>query len=240
MNKAVARRFTSAALFLACLLATAACALALHAREPDKTPTKLHPFEADIASFEKWDQKNSFPQDAVLFVGSSSIRLWKTAEAFPDLPVINRGFGGSTIAHVNYFFDRVVAKYKPRVIVLYSGDNDIAGGKSPKQVLDDFQEFVAAVHEKLPGTRVLVVAIKPSIARQKLWPKMNEANSLIAKLAENDDRLDFVDIATPMLDGKPLPPPSLFLKDGLHLNQQGYALWNETLKTPLQNALHGQ
>ena len=103
------------------------------------------PFESEIAAFEKWDRQNAVPRDAILFVGSSSIRLWQTADSFPDLPVINRGFGGSTIADVNHFADRIVFKYKPRVIVFYAGDNDIAGGKSPQQVFADFKQFVERV-----------------------------------------------------------------------------------------------
>ena len=198
-------------------------------------------FESEIAAFEKWDRQNASPKDAILFVGSSSIRLWQTAEAFPDLPVINRGFGGSSISDVNHFFDRIVPKYKPRAIVFYSGDNDIAGGKSARQVYDDFVEFVRHMHDRLPKTRIYFLSIKPSIARQKMWPEMKKANSLIQSgLANINSQVIFVDVATPMLGpklaGREAPPKrNLFLDDGLHLNVAGYKLWNETLRPLLKN-----
>src|SRR5215212_771989 len=89
-------------------------------------------FEAEIAAFESWDHQNAVPRDAILFVGSSTIRLWQTADGFPDLPVINRGFGGSTIPDVSRFAERIVFKYKPRTIVFYAGDNDIAASRAPE------------------------------------------------------------------------------------------------------------
>lgn len=239
MNSRDFRRHLRPGLFIACGLAYAVCGSEVPAREPNPPKpvvvrgspahTSAHPFETEIAAFEKWDRKNAFPQGPILFVGSSSIRLWQTAEAFPGAPVINRGFGGSTIADVNHYFDRVVAKYKPRVIVFYSGDNDVASGKTPRQVFDDAQTFINRVHEELPDTRIFVLSIKPSLARQKSWPKMKEVNALIAKLAEDDEQLEYIDIATPMLAGAEQPPPDLFLDDGLHLNAKGYRLWNEVL-----------
>jgi lysophospholipase L1-like esterase len=203
-------------------------------------------FEPEIAAFEKWDRQNAFPKNAVLFVGSSSIRLWQTAEAFPELPVINRGFGGSTIADVNHFFDRIVLKYRPAVIVFYSGDNDIANGKSPQQVYEAFLEFARLVREALPKTSILFISIKPSMARIKLWPKMEEANASVSRLAGINPQVVYVDVASPMLNRRKnpsrpgrqgVPSKELFLEDGLHLNAAGYELWNLTLKRPLKMAL---
>jgi lysophospholipase L1-like esterase len=128
-----------------------------------------------------------------------------------------------------------VLKYKPRVIVFYSGDNDIAGGKSAQRVFDDFQKFVQLVHDELPDTRILVLSIKPSIARLKLWPAMKEANALLAKLADNNEHLEYVDIAAPMLGPDGQPRKELFRDDGLHLSAAGYELWNETLRPALKN-----
>jgi lysophospholipase L1-like esterase len=204
------------------------------AKEP--TLAKPDPFANEIAAFENWDRQNAVPNNGVLFVGSSSIRLWQTAEAFPGLPVINRGFGGSTIAHVNHYFDRVVAKYEPRVIVFYSGDNDIASGKPPRRVFADLLSFVEETRERLPKARILVISIKPSIARQKMWPQMKDVNAQIEKLAGDDERVEYVDIATPMLAGKEVPAPSLFREDGLHLNAKGYSLWNKVLAPVLEKA----
>jgi lysophospholipase L1-like esterase len=199
------------------------------ASEPASKTSGQHRFESEIAAFEKWDRKNSWPRDAVLFVGSSSIRLWQTAEAFPNVSVINRGFGGSTIADVNHHFDRILPKYKPRAIVFYSGDNDIAAGRSPQQVFEDFQEFARKAHEDLPKTPIFFISIKPSIARQRLWPKMKEANTLIQRLSDFNSQVRFVDVARPMLGVRDAPRKNLFLDDGLHLNAAGYKIWNDTL-----------
>ena len=172
--------------------------------------------------------------DGVLFIGSSSIRMWKTLEQdFAGLPVINRGFGGSQIADSNHFAGRIVHPYKPRQIVLYAGDNDVAGGKSPETVLADFQQFLKTVRAKLPKVRVSFIAIKPSLSRWKLSGKMAMANSLVRDACGKDKRLDYIDIWLPMLGDNGKPRPDLFLGDGLHLNAKGYALWTSIVKPHL-------
>lgn len=209
----------------ALLLST--CAPNLSAEEsPRPDPAR---FAAEIRAFEAWDRQNSFPRDAVLFVGSSSIRLWPMAESFPELPVINRGFGGSHISDVNHFAERIVVKYRPRLVVFYAGDNDIADDKSPQQVFDDFQAFVRLVHERLPAAHIIYLPIKPSPARWQKWPQMQAANALVAELVSSDDRLDYVDTATPMLGPDRQPRKELFLDDGLHMNAEGYRLWTGVL-----------
>jgi lysophospholipase L1-like esterase len=164
-----------------------------------------------------------------LFVGSSSIRMWQTAESFPELLVINRGFGGSHTSDVNYFAERIILKYKPGVIVFYAGDNDISADKPPQQVLDDFQELVSQVHERLPQTRIIYLPIKPSPARWPMWPKMQTVNAGVKKRSASDPRLIYADTASPMLDESGRPRPELFLADGLHLNATGYNLWTQIL-----------
>lgn len=220
---------------VACIFALTACDLAADAREP-----KLAPFESEIAAFEKWDRQNAIPRDPILFVGSSSIRLWQTAESFPDLPVINRGFGGSTIADVNRYADRIVFKYKPRVIVFYSGDNDIAGGKSPDRVFAEFQTFANSVRERLPETQLIALPIKPSIARWTMWLKMQKVNARFDELSEDNDRLTYIDTATPMLGDDGKPRKELFLDDGLHMNAKGYELWNKILGSKLKSVVAGR
>jgi lysophospholipase L1-like esterase len=228
-----------------CRLALATCALnlvfavgALAANANEAANPDPARFEAEIAAFEAWDRQNSFPPGAILFVGSSSIRMWPTAEAFPDLPIINRGFGGSHTSDVNHFAKRIVLKYSPRLIVFYAGDNDIEAGKSPKQVFDDFQAFAKIVHDNLPKTRIVYLPIKPSIARWPKWPQMQAVNSSVGKLSQSDERIIYVDTATPMLgrDGK--PRPELFLDDGLHLSAKGYHEWSNTLGPPLRHAIN--
>jgi lysophospholipase L1-like esterase len=227
MNNAPPRPLLVVTLTLACGLALSAFALA-QVVTPD--PSR---FESEIAAFEKWDRKNSVPQNAVLFVGSSSIRMWPTAESFPNLPVINRGFGGSHISDVIHFAERIVLNYKPRTIVFYAGDNDIAAGKTPQQVAQDFQTFAALVHEQQPGTRIVYLPIKPSHARWKLWPQMQKANSLIQQMAGAHQHLDYVDTAAPMLGPDGQPRSNIFLDDGLHMNAAGYQLWTAKLSNAL-------
>jgi lysophospholipase L1-like esterase len=206
--------------------------LAARAAEPAADPNPAR-FAAEIQAFAAWDSKNASPRGAILFVGSSSIRMWRSAESFPDLPVINRGFGGSHISDVNHYVDRVVLKYRPRVVVFYAGDNDIADGKTPQQVLADFERFVATVHQQLPDTRIIYLPIKPSLLRWEKWPQMQEANALVQRLAENDEQLTYVDTATPMLGDDGRPRKELFLDDGLHMNATGYRLWSEILSDQL-------
>ena len=110
--------------------------------------------------------------------------MWQTAESFPDLAVINRGFGGSQASDVVHFAQRIVLKYEPRTIVFYAGDNDLADGKSPEQVAGDFEKFVELVHDKLPDTEIIYLPVKPSLARWKLWPKMQETNALVARIRQ--------------------------------------------------------
>jgi lysophospholipase L1-like esterase len=204
-------------------------------RRPASDPDPAR-FEAEIAAFESWDKKNAVPRDAVLFVGSSTIRLWPTAESFPHLPVVNRGFGGSHISDVNHFAQRIVLKYEPRVIVFYAGDNDIADGKSPQRVAGDFQAFVRRVQQRLPDTQIIYLSIKPSLARWKLWPTMQQANARVKKLCRGDHRLRYVDTAAAMLGPDARPRADLLLDDGLHLNAAGYREWTALLSPRLKNS----
>jgi lysophospholipase L1-like esterase len=224
----------------AILVAILIAAFATSVRGSDDFPQVADPdparFEKDIAAFEHWDRQNSFPRNAALFVGSSSIRMWPTAESFPNMPVINRGFGGSHISDVNHFAERIVLKYSPRLIVYYAGDNDIESGKSPPQVFEDFQAFTRLIHDRLPRTRIVYLPIKPSIARWPKWPQMQDVNARVAQLSRSDGRLIYVDTATPMLGDDGEPNGRLFLDDGLHLNERGYALWTKTLQPALEKA----
>jgi lysophospholipase L1-like esterase len=218
--------FLAASLVTACGLATATAA----PPKPDPDPAR---FTADIAAFEAWDRQNSAPKDAILFVGSSSIRMWQTADCFPDLAVINRGFGGSHASDVNHFAKRIVLKYAPRAIVFYAGDNDLADGKSPEQVAEDFQDFVELVHARLPDTKIIYLPVKPSLARWKIWPHMKATNALVKQLVDSNFHLAYIDTATPMLgpDGK--PRREIFREDGLHMNDKGYQIWTQLLHDEL-------
>jgi lysophospholipase L1-like esterase len=232
MNRLSRRDFFVFALLIACGLAPTARSLAQDASPPsqDADPKR---FESEIAAFEKWDHQNATPSNPILFVGSSTIRLWQTHDAFPDLPIINRGFGGSTIADVNHFAERIVFKYKPRLIVFYAGDNDIAAGRAPDRVYTDFQTFVASVHERLPETPIIFLGIKPSIARWKLWAQMQDVNAGVKALAKENPRLIYIDTAPTLLGDDGQPRKDLLREDGLHMNEGGYAAWNKVLAPQL-------
>ncbi len=191
-------------------------------------------FADEIRRFEEWDRRNSFPPDACLFVGSSSIRGWPTRESFPGRPVINRGFGGAHIRDVNHYFDQVVRPYRARLIVFYAGDNDIAAGVSPEQVRDDFAEFVRRVRATQPDTPIVFLSIKPSASRWQHWPRMQAANALVQALAADQPGVTYVDVATPLLGANGEPRAELFLPDRLHLSPAGYEVWTGVLAPVLE------
>ncbi|HEX3602300.1 MAG TPA: SGNH/GDSL hydrolase family protein [Lacipirellulaceae bacterium] len=232
MSNLLTRTLLFAALLIACGLASLRHTIAAPTDAPAKPATGPR-FESEIVAFEAYDHKNAAPQDPILFVGSSTVRLWQTADAFPGLPVINRGFGGSTIDDVNHYADRIVFKYKPRVIVFYSGDNDLAAGRSTDRVFNDFTTFVNSVHERLSNTSLIYLAIKPSIARWKIWPQMQEVNARVKELAQQNKQLMYIDTAPPLLGADGQPQKSLFRDDGLHMNDKGYVAWNKLLASKL-------
>lgn len=207
------------------LLALAFLSLPACAEAPDPDPGR---FADPIGTFVEWDSKNSFPEDANLFVGSSSLRLWPTATAFPGKPVINRGFGGSELSDVIHYFDQVIRPYSPRKIFLYAGDNDIGYGKSAGQVFEDYRELAALVRASLPDTELIFISIKPSKARWEKWPIMVDANRMVRDYVAKYPELGYVDLAAPLLDEDGMPK-HVFLDDGLHLTEGGYLLWQEAL-----------
>lgn len=182
-------------------------------------------WEASIRRFEVQDKESPQPKMANLFVGSSSIRMWKLNQSFPKIKTINRGFGGSEIADSIHFADRIILKHQPAVVLLYAGDNDISHGKSAETVTTDFQKFVSTIRKELPDVEIAFIAIKPSIKRWNLAAEIRKANTAIASICGKDDHLTYVDIFKPMLGDDGKPRPELFLKDGLHLNEEGYQLW---------------
>ena len=197
---------------------------------------------AALAAPEKWaaaidkftaaDAAHPPPQGAVLFIGSSSIVKWTSlAKDFAPLPVINRGFGGSELADSVFYLDRIAIPYRPRVVVVYAGDNDLNAGKTPETVAADFTAFCAKLHAALPATRIVFIGVKPSPSRWKLRASQEKANALVAAFCAQDKRRVFVDVWQPMLDARGQPRPELFVADMLHMNPAGYAIWTP-LVTP--------
>lgn len=199
------------------LTIVASCAFHIFALQADR-------WAKEMAAFAEQDRTTP-ATGGVVFVGSSSIRLWDLARHFPNVPAINRGFGGSQMIDSVNHADLLVISHRPQTVIVYAGDNDLAAGKSPQQVSEDFKAFVAKVRAALPQTRVAYIGIKPSIQRWTLIAKVRQANALVREYCDADDLLGFIDVDGPMLgwDGK--PRPDLFVEDGLHLSPKGYALW---------------
>jgi lysophospholipase L1-like esterase/pimeloyl-ACP methyl ester carboxylesterase len=194
---------------------------------------KFAKWEKSIAAFEEADKKQPPVPGDILFIGSSSIRMWDLAKSFPELPVVNRGFGGSQIEDSTHFAERIIGPHQPRAIVFYAGDNDIGSGKSAERVASDFEQFVAKVHGQWPATKILFIAIKPSPSRWKHIETQRTANQKIREFCERNERLTFVDVVTPMLGKDGLPREELFLKDKLHMTPAGYQIWNDLLRPQL-------
>jgi len=192
-------------------------------------------WQEDIDAFVARDAAHAPTPGGVVFVGSSSIRMWTSLAAdFSGHAVVNRGFGGSELADSVHFFDQLVAPHAPRMVVLYAGDNDLWSGKTPEAVFADFQAFCTKLHAAFPKARLAYLAIKPSPSRWKTRDAIVDTNALIAAECARDPRRVFVDVFTPMLapDGK--PRSELFLEDMLHMNQAGYALWTAQLAPVLK------
>lgn len=204
----------------------------------ESLPPAYARWQSSLDAFAAADRERAPEPGGVLFVGSSTIRLWTDLrQDFRDLPVvINRGFGGSTMADCNGLARRLVVQYRPRHVVVYAGDNDLAEGRSPAQVLESFRAFVAAVRTALPETRISYVSIKPSPLRSALLPQVREANALLAAYVRGVPHSDYIDIFTPMLGADGQPRAELYGPDRLHMNAAGYDLWQAVIAPHLQAA----
>ena len=209
-------------------------------RGPDASPSGVAApdptrFEAEIRAFEAADRARPPRGDGIVFVGSSSIKNWTELGAdFPGLPVLNRGFGGSILADAVYYMDRIVIPYRPRLVVLYAGDNDMVAGRSPEQVVGDYRAFAARLRSALPGTRLAYISIKPSPSRRLYLDRARETNRRIQAEIARDSLQTYVDVFTPMLDSTGQPRPELFLPDSLHMTRAGYLLWRGLVGPVLQ------
>jgi lysophospholipase L1-like esterase len=188
-------------------------------------------WEQTAAVFDAADREHAPPPGGVLFVGSSSIRLWNSLQKdFAALPVvINRGFGGSKLSDCVHHLDRLVFPYRPRLVLVYAGDNDLAAGRSAEDILARFKAFAEGVRAKLPQTRIAFISIKPSPARAALIQEIRRANALVRDYAATLSNSDFIDVFTPMLDADGRPRAELFREDALHLNAKGYEVWRAVI-----------
>lgn len=213
-------------LLLAVLLALAAFSYAALAQKYERADL----WQKEIDAFAEIDRRQTPPADAILFVGSSSMRKWESLRRdFPKANVVNRGFGGSHIEDVNYFFDQTVTPFQAKKIFFYAGENDVTAGKTPERVLEDFKRFAALAAEKSPRAKIYFISLKPSPSRWNLREKFQQTNALIKAEIEKMKRVEFVDVWSAMLDEKGEPKAEIFIEDRLHLNQKGYDIWRAVL-----------
>ena len=192
-------------------------------------------WEPEIAAFERADRESPPPKNGILFIGSSSIRLWKTLSAdFPGFQVINRGFGGSQIADSVELAQRIVFPYEPRLIVFYAGGNDINAGKTPEQVVADFKAFVAKVQARLPRTKIAFISIAGNPARWAQVEEVKAVNAMIEQFARETPGVRYINVFTHMLGRDGQPRPEIFTADRLHMNEEGYKLWTKIVRPFLE------
>jgi lysophospholipase L1-like esterase len=193
-------------------------------------------WESTIKKFEDTDKVTPPPQNAIVFIGASSIVRWNLPESFPEFGprAINRGFGGSLAADSTRYAERIVISYKPRIVVFYAGDNDVEANHTPEQIAGDFTAFERKVHAALPATQIIFISIKPSIRRWPWIEQIKSANALVRQYCATHSHLTFVDIVPQMIGADGKPRKELLVEDGLHMTPAGYKVWNDALRPLLQ------
>ena len=190
-------------------------------------------FEDEIENFRQFDNRNTLAKNPVLFVGSSSIRYWETSKAFPDLPIINRGFGGASIPEIIHYYDDVIKKHAPAMLIIYC-DIDVEQGKSPNFTVNAFKELVNKVKADFPQTQILILSMKPTFLDDLLGQDVRKnkgvTNDKLNAYCSKDKNLHFVDISKTMTNQDGKLRPDIFLGDGMHLNALGYELWNPIVR----------
>jgi lysophospholipase L1-like esterase len=193
-------------------------------------------WEKDIAAYEAQDKTNPPPKGGIVFIGSSTIRRWTSLpQDYPDHKVINRGFGGSQIADAAHFADRIVIPYAPRAVFLRAGGNDLNAGKSVDQVFNDFKDFVAKIHAKLPETDIYYISLSPSIARWQQADKEKALNAMVQSYIASKPHLKYIETYDMVLGADGQPRPELFVEDKLHFNAEGNKLLAERIRPHLPN-----
>lgn len=187
-----------------------------------------------IAAYETKDRTNPPPSHPIVFVGSSSIVRWKTlAEDFPGLPVVNRGFGGSQLADSVNFAERIVIPYVPRQVVVYAGGNDLNARKSAEIVYGDFVALMEKLRAHLPRAKLAFISVAPNHNRWAQVEEVKRLNTLAAAYCQRHG-ITFIDVFPLMLGPDGRPKPDIFVQDGLHMNEKGYAIWREAVAPHLR------
>lgn len=197
---------------------------------------QTHPFWNDIQHFKEEDSLRPPAPGPILFVGSSSFTLWKdVGDYFPGRYILNRAFGGSTIADLIYYEKDILKPYKPVQIVMYCGENDFASSDTVTvdMVYDRFQKFYKIIRGYYPGVSFVYVSMKPSPSRKRLSGKYEIANSRIKDYLGKQKNCVFVDVYHPMLNADGSMKNEIYREDQLHMNEKGYAIWKKLLEPRL-------
>jgi len=186
-------------------------------------------WEKDIAAFEARDRTNPPPRGGIVFVGSSSIRMWQSlAQDFPGYPVINRGFGGSQLADSFHYAERIIIPCAPRQVIIYAGGNDLNAGKAPEVVYGDLVALLQKLQRHLPRARLAYISVAPNPARWGQIEKIRQFNAMAEKYCRTHGHT-FINVFPLMLGPDGLPKPDIYLADRLHMNEKGYAIWREAV-----------
>lgn len=191
-----------------------------------------HAFEKEIKNFEKQDSISTPAKGQILFIGSSSFRIWKSfATDLAGIAAINRGFGGSTMTDALYYFDRMVVKYEPKAVVVYEGDNDLAMGKSVEELAKEYVEFSNRLKKTLPKTKLVYLAVRPSLSRIAILEKQKQFNNWLENYCKSEKNRYFLDMHSPfyLTDGTVMQ--DIFISDRLHLNEKGYQIFSSNIRS---------
>jgi len=197
-------------------------------------------FEKEIRNYEKQDSISMPAKGQILFIGSSSFRIWKTfATDLAGIAAINRGFGGSTMTDALYYFDRMVVKYAPSTVVVYEGDNDLIKGKSPEDLAKEYEDFSNRLKKELPKAKLVYLAVRPSLARIAIVDKQKKFNSWLADYCKSQKGRVFLDMPSPFYLPDGTVMPDIFVADRLHLNEKGYLIFSTKIREfILEKKLH--
>jgi lysophospholipase L1-like esterase len=188
------------------------------------------PFQNEVKSLTERIDRAGWEPNSFVFTGSSSVRLWENLqEEFPEIPIINTGFGGSQATDLLIHLDELVIRYRPEKVFIYEGDNDLNAGKQAAQIMKDIDMIVTRIHQKLPETNIVLISAKPSPSRWQLKTSYTVLNDLIRQYATTHDQVNFMNVWNVMLDKSGRPISEIFIADSLHMNAKGYAIWNKSV-----------
>lgn len=201
--------------------------------KPDETVLSTR-FEKEIEAFERQDKRSDSEKIDVLFVGSSSIRMWATLrEDMQPFKVLNRGFGGATTAEVLQYYNRIIQPHQPEIFVIYVGENDIAEGVKPDETAHLNALLFNKIEQDFSGSKIIYISMKPSIARWNLWTDFQEGNQKIEDLCHSNPDWHYIESADMMLNRDETIRRDIFIEDGLHMNEKGYKIWTEVVKNKI-------